>query len=66
LPFEPVQSRVERAVFDLKSIFGRSANRLANPVPMLGALLQGPQDEHVERPLHQLYTIFVGFLFRHL
>ena len=52
-------------MFYLERVIGLRANRLADSVAMLRSPLEGAQDKHVQRPLHQFNTILIGFVFGH-
>jgi hypothetical protein len=64
--FEAVQGGIEGAVFDLQGIGGAGAEGLTDAVAMLGAPLQGAEDEHVEGALQDFDAVAVGFAFGHL
>lgn len=49
----------------LQRVIGFCANRLADSMAMPRSPLEGAQNQHVQRPLHQFNTIQISFSFRH-
>src|SRR6185312_12379039 len=61
--FEAIQSRIERAVFNLKNFIRSEFNVMRDGVAVSRTGQQGTKDQHVERPLQQVAFGF-GFLRR--
>src|SRR5262249_17840580 len=54
---EPLERRIERAVLDEELLLGPLLDGAGDPLTVLRAEDQGPQDQQVERPLQQLQAV---------
>jgi len=57
--FEAMESRIERAVFNLENVERVGADGLADAVAVLGAPLESAQDEEVEGALQDVEFVHV-------
>ena len=66
LIFEAVEGGIERAVLDLQNVTRRLLDRMRDRVAVRRRRANGPQNKHVQRPLHHIAGLLVFRFSRHM